>query len=121
MRFKAFIISCGALWLALASPLLHAAPSAAELQELRDRSYRAINQLQMYIILQRAKERKQDMDVQLAKTDAGVAALNAPEVSARWAAVRKSFATDVFIRSGTQLGVNQLVLYEIEDNVSLFA
>lgn len=103
--------------LALGAMPALAAPTAAELQTLRDGSYRITTQLFMYTILEKAGERRKDVVSLVSNLDPRVAALNDKELSAEWQAIRSVALADPYVNNE----VNQLSLYALEDNTTKFA
>ncbi|MGH8494441.1 MAG: hypothetical protein ACRERR_15240 [Moraxellaceae bacterium] len=93
----------------------HAA-SFEELQSLQDGGYRITNQIFMYAILEKAGERRKDVNRLVAALDPRVAALGDKEASATWQALRSSVANDPYYNGE----VAQQQLYTIEDNATRF-
>lgn len=112
------LISAGlGLLAALLVPAAHAAANPAELQSLRDGAYRTTSQLFMYVILEKAGERRKDVNRLVAGLDTRVAALGDKELSGEWQQLRT-----VALRDPYQNGeANQLDLYSLEDHATLFA
>jgi hypothetical protein len=94
-----------------------AAASLAELQSLQDGGYRITSQLFMYTILEKAGERRKDVNRLIAVLEPRVAALNDKDVTATWQALRSSVSTDPYVNGE----VSQQALYVIEDNATRFA
>ncbi|HEX6591295.1 MAG TPA: hypothetical protein VF050_04795, partial [Moraxellaceae bacterium] len=102
---------------ALLAPSAHAAASPAELEALRDGAYRTTSQLFMYVILEKAGERRKDVGRLVANLDPRVAALGDKELSNEWQQLRT-----IALREPYQNGeANQLDLYALEDHATLFA
>lgn len=104
-------------WLLMLSLPAHAAIPAAELQALRDGSYRITTQYFMYTILERAGERQADMKRLVTDLDSRVAALNDQELLSSWQAVRAAALTDPYVKGA----VYQQTLYALEDRSTEFA
>lgn len=102
--------------LALALPVYAAIP-VPELQALNDGAYHATAQLMMYVILDRAGERRQDANTLINSLDPRIAALNDKELLNSWQAARAVMLSDPY--QGNE--INQLVLYAIEDRTTEFA
>lgn len=102
--------------LALALPVYAAIP-VPELQALNDGAYHATTQLMMYVILERAGERRQDANTLINSLDPRITALNDKELLSSWQAARAVMLSDPY--QGNE--INQLVLYAIEDRTTEFA
>lgn len=91
--------------------------SASELQALRDGTYRSASQLFMYVILEKAGERRQDALASASRLDARVAALNDAALDTSWKAVREAQKHDLY-QDGE---ANQLAIYAVENSTTAFA
>lgn len=106
------------LWLLLSVSLpARAAGDAAELQALQDNAYGAVSQMMMYVVLERAPERKGAADARLKAADAAVARLADATLSQKWQAVRAAVVTDPY----TGGEVNPYAIYAMENEVTTFA
>lgn len=93
------------------------AATLEELQTLQDGGYRLASQMFMYVILEKAAERRQDVTRLVNIMDGRVAALGNAEVNTHWQALRTSVLADPFYNGE----VAQQKLYTIEDNATRFA
>lgn len=118
MRCLRFFLArlCVGMAVFLSLPAL-AAPSVAELQSLQDGGYRITSQLFMYTILEKAGERRKDVNRLLDVLEPRVSALGDKEVSATWLALRTAAAADPYVNGE----VSQQALYAVEDNATRFA
>jgi hypothetical protein len=103
--------------MALAALPARAAPTAAEIEALRDGSYRITTQIFMYAILEKAGERRKEALRLISVLDPRVAALNDKELLAEWQAVRSAALADPYVNNE----INQQGLYALEDNTTRFA
>lgn len=106
---------CLGLLLTLGLPVYAAIP-VTELQSLNDDAYHAATQLMMYVILERAGERRQEANNLINSLDSRITALNDKELLTSWQATRAVMITDPY-QSGE---INQLTLYAIEDRTTEF-
>lgn len=93
-----------------------AAPTAAQVQQIRDNSYRVVTQSFMFVILEKAKERQADVRSRVQTLDTQVAALGDADASRLWKAVRQSAMTDLYLKGD----VDQLKIYGLEDSATEF-
>lgn len=115
MRF--FRLLCAGLCLAgLAMPAL-AADAAADLQAVRDDAYRATTQTFMYVILEKAKERGQDVQRLVADLDKRVPALGDKTLAADWQALRPRLTTPPYLNGEA----DQRAIYDTEDLTTALA
>lgn len=115
-RFRQYFATLCVVAMALFTLPAQAA-SLEELQSLQDGGYRITNQIFMYVILEKAGERRKDVNRLVSALEPRVNALNNKEVSAAWQALRSSVANDPYYNGE----VSQQSLYAIEDNATLFA
>lgn len=108
-------LSLGVFLLSLI-PVLTFAATAPEIQTIRDNSVRAITQLQMYVILEKARERRQAADKAMASIDTAVAGINDPVLTIRWQKTRAALTTSPYLDGE----INQRALYNWENEVIPF-
>lgn len=112
-----FFVCAFAGLMTLAALPAKAAPAAAELEALRDGSYRITTQVFMYAILEKAGERRKDALRLVSLLDPRVAALNDKDLLAEWQAVRTAALADPYVNNE----INQQGLYGLEDSTTKFA
>jgi hypothetical protein len=95
---------------------VYAAIPAPELQALNNGAYHAATQLMMYVVLERAVERRQDANAHINALDSRIAVLNDKELLASWQAARAIMLTELYQDNE----VSQRVLYAIEDRTTEF-
>lgn len=105
------------LALGLIASVARADIAASELQSLRDGAYRSTSQLFMYVILEKAGERRQDALALAGKLDTRVNALNDAGLKTSWVALRDVLKRDLY-QDGE---ANQLAIYAAEDLTTRFA
>lgn len=115
-RFRQYFATLCVVAMALFTLPAQAA-SFEELQSIQDGGYRITSQIFMYAILEKAGERRKDVNRLVNILDSRVAALGDKEVSASWQALRSSVANDPYYNGE----VAQQQLYTIEDNATRFA
>ncbi len=102
----------------IALPVLPArAATLADIESLQDGGYRMTSQLFMYTILEKALERRKDVNRLSAELDGRIAALGDAEVTQSWRVLRNSVASDPYYNGE----VAQQTLYTIEDNATRYA
>lgn len=88
-----------------------------ELQLMRDNAYHATTQLFMYIILEKARERRDGVAKLVSSLDTRIATLGENGLNERWRTLRNSLLGDPYQRNE----VNQQALYAAEDHAAEFA
>lgn len=114
---RQFFTTLSVVLMALFSHPAQAAASLEEIQSLQDGGYRITSQIFMYTILEKAGERRKDVNRLVAVLEPRVAALGDKDVSAAWQTLRSSVANDPYYNGE----VAQQQLYTIEDNATRFA
>lgn len=115
--FRQFFATLSVVLMALFASTAQAAASFEELQSVQDGGYRITSQLFMYTILEKAGERRKDVNRLIGMLDPRVAALGDKDVTASWQALRTSVANDPYYNGE----VAQQQLYTIEDNATRLA
>lgn len=115
-RFRQYFTTLCVVAMALFTLPAQAA-TLQELQSLQDGGYRITSQIFMYAILEKAGERRKDVNRLISVLEPRVAALGDKEVSAAWQALRNSVANDPYYNGE----VSQQSLYLVEDNATRFA
>lgn len=115
--FRQFFATLGVVSMAMFASTAQAAASFEELQSLQDGGYRITSQLFMYTILEKAGERRKDVNRLVGVLEPRVTALGDKDVTATWQALRTSVANDPYYNGE----VAQQQLYNIEDNATRFA
>lgn len=110
-----FAALCGLAMALLTLPAQ--AASFEELQSLQDGGYRIASQIFMYAILEKAGERRKDVNRLVNELEPRVAALGDKDVAAAWQALRNSVANDPYYNGE----VAQQQLYTIEDTATRFS